>query len=183
MQLPLTPSMSVLQSTLFVIMETCLKELRRSCRLINEDALPLTIEKSMFHGFDYALKRMLEPDWHRVSALTKQLLADLTSIRKLLDLLVQYDAIDLHLYLCLLRDTPSTPSSSSSSSAAPAAAPSPWLTTQAADVLFQRAKERVYTLQPLPADYRGVHRDVTEHRLRYSRTLIPSNDAPITSPP
>lgn len=43
-----------------------------------------SIEHAIFRAFDVMVRRQLDPIWHRVSAKTKQLVGDLTTLRNLL---------------------------------------------------------------------------------------------------
>ena len=43
-----------------------------------------SIEHAIFRAFDVVVRRQLDPIWHRVSAKTKQLVGDLTTLRNLL---------------------------------------------------------------------------------------------------
>ena len=48
------------------------------------------------------LRVQLDPEWHRLSARTKQLLSDLTSLRQVLGYLLRYDAVstsDIYVYI------------------------------------------------------------------------------------
>ena len=158
-----------IQNSLFVAMETILKEIKKSCTFLNTEEVNLTLENSFFKSFDHYLRRQLESDWHKVSAVTKQFISDLGDLRKLLDLLLQTDAVDFYCYLLLLKSnlsinnsapnssssstsskpTYSNSSSTSSSHTLESSSSSLWLSTHAADVLFQNARERVYTLTPI----------------------------------
>ena len=68
-------------------MDVCLHELRRSTHL---DASELTLENAMFKSFDMYIKRQLDAEWHKLGITTKQLIQDLKTLRRLLDLLLRY---------------------------------------------------------------------------------------------
>jgi DNA excision repair protein ERCC-4 len=168
--------MKAIHSALLVAMNTCLNELKKSCHLINEDVIPLTLEKCMLKSFDFTLRRHLEADWHRLSLQTKQLISDLEPIRKLMDFLLQYDAIDFYRYLLGLKSEMAqqmsliTMSSSNNVSV--------WWSTHAADVIFTKAKERVYTLRPFPPGPSTPYSEFVQKRLHIHKTLIPTLEIP-----
>jgi DNA excision repair protein ERCC-4 len=67
----------------------------------------LTVENALFHSFDSLLKRSLEADWYKLSYRTKDLISDITTLRKLLDYLIRYDAFSFYYYLEQLHITSS----------------------------------------------------------------------------
>jgi len=57
------------------------------------------IENTYFKNFDRIVRARLDSVWHKVSPKTKQLVRDLDTLRKLLDLLLTADPIDLLEYI------------------------------------------------------------------------------------
>lgn len=157
----LTPHMKAIQSALLVAMNTCLTELKKSIphldNVLSNAAMDgssssvkqtggadtsslsyasgsaYTLENSLFQSFDLQLRSQLETEWHRISSRAKQIINDISVLRKLLDYLIRYDAFSFY-YLLLKIKTSSIDQSS----------PSLWLTSEAADHIFKRAKDRVY---------------------------------------
>ncbi|KAL9269910.1 DNA repair endonuclease UVH1-like protein [Drosera capensis] len=89
-------AMRVIQRAIVEAMDACLKEIRKTNKVDVED---LTVENGMFKSFDEIVRRQLDPIWHTLGKKTKQLVADLRMLRKLLDFLVRYDAVTYLKYL------------------------------------------------------------------------------------
>ena len=85
-QVPLTGAMKGVQVAVLGAMDACLKELRLSNKVDVED---LTTESGLFKSFDEIVRRQLDPVWHTLGMKTKQLVADLRTLRKLADYLVR----------------------------------------------------------------------------------------------
>lgn len=82
----MTPPMRGIQAAVLAAMDACLKELRRTNKVDVDD---LTLDKGLFKSFDEIVRRQLDPIWHTLGKKTKQLVADLRTLRKLLDYLVR----------------------------------------------------------------------------------------------
>ena len=96
---PLTPAMRDIQNAVIECMEATLSEIKRSnhsvrrsqispvSRLISSrdqlDIDDLTVENALFKSFDKVVRTQLNPVWHSVGPKTKQLVSDLTTLRKL----------------------------------------------------------------------------------------------------
>ncbi|KAI3651298.1 hypothetical protein MP228_004779 [Amoeboaphelidium protococcarum] len=132
-QQPMTAAMNLIQRALIDIMDGLLLEIRRSNQ--NLDAEILTVENALSKDFDFQLRLLLDPQWHRVSPRMKRTISDLTEMRKLLKYLVQYDCISFWEYLenALLSEGLNRDGFVS-----------PWLTMDASDTLIKYARERVY---------------------------------------
>ncbi len=103
------------------------------------------------------VRRILDPVWHKVGPRTKQLVSDLATLRRLLtyvlarsssnlDLryhsyLLTYDALAFHAYLETL-----IASNTTSESGNTRQHQSPWMLTDAANIIFQYAKRRCYVM-------------------------------------
>jgi DNA excision repair protein ERCC-4 len=111
------------------VMNACLSELRSSRR---GELDHVTLESSFFRSFDSNIKRDLGPQWHKVSAHTKQLISDVSILRSLNSYLLRYDCVTFYRYLLAVR--------------AARKSTSLWLLTDAAETLFALAKKRVYTV-------------------------------------
>lgn len=144
LSLPLTPAMKAIQSAILVAMNTCLQELKRSVPQLElstgdeSSGSALTLENGLFRSFDHTIRSQLDADWHRISYKAKQLVTDLSTLRKLLDYLIRYDAFSFYYLLLKLQATSSEQMS-----------PSLWLMSEAANHIFRLARERVYRVVPL----------------------------------
>ena len=67
--LQMTPAMTAIYDAIADIMDSCIKELRRSNKI---DTTELTLEHGLFKSFDEHVRRQLEAVWHTVSPRTKQ---------------------------------------------------------------------------------------------------------------
>lgn len=86
-RVPISPHMKVIQKAVLEVMDSCLKEMRKTNKVDVDD---LTVENGLFKSFDEIVKRQLDPIWHTLGKKTKQLVSDLKTLRKLLDYLVRY---------------------------------------------------------------------------------------------
>ena len=77
---PLSPNMASIQQAIIVAMEACLKELKKSAK--NLDTSELTVKNAMLKSTHVAIKRQLDPTWHKLSPKTKQLVEDLSVLRQ-----------------------------------------------------------------------------------------------------
>ena len=95
----------------------------------------LTVENCVTTNFDLTISRQLEHDWHRLTPQTKHLVHDLRTLRTLFHYLIQYDCISFWKLINHIKST-----------SAAARTPSMWLLTPAAEMIFQKAKERIYVM-------------------------------------
>uniref|UniRef100_A0ACD5VIP6 Uncharacterized protein n=1 Tax=Avena sativa TaxID=4498 RepID=A0ACD5VIP6_AVESA len=126
-RVPMTPPMVGIQAAILDAMDACLKELRRTNKVDVED---LTVDKGLFKSFDEIVRRQLDPLWHTLGKKTKQLVADLRTLRKLLDYLLRYDAVTYLTYLDTLRVSEGVRSV--------------WILADSSHKIFELAKRRVY---------------------------------------
>ncbi|KAK3150185.1 hypothetical protein QOZ80_3AG0229940 [Eleusine coracana subsp. coracana] len=126
-RVPMTPHMKGIQAAVLAAMDACLKELRRTNKVDVDD---LTLDKGLFKSFDEIVRRQLDPIWHTLGKKTKQLVADLRTLRKLLDYLVRYDAVTYLKYLDTLRVSEGVRSV--------------WILADSSHKIFELAKRRVY---------------------------------------
>ncbi|KAL0051045.1 hypothetical protein WJX82_001096 [Trebouxia sp. C0006] len=130
MWLHLSPPMSAIYDAISDLMDSCVKELRKSNKI---DTSELTLEHGLFKSFDDIVRRQLDSVWHTVSPKTKQLVQDLRTLRALAEYLLRFDAVTFLMYLENLRATEGVTSV--------------WLFHDAAHTIFEQAKRRVYTVQ------------------------------------
>lgn len=176
LNLSLTKHMHIIQSAILVAMNTTIAELKKSLSnnthiqlnfkngsnedsntggQSNIDTSQWTLENGLFHNFDYYLRQQLDLDWHKITSKNKQLINDLSVLRKLLDYLVRYDALSFYYLLKKLQQSTTTNittainSNTNSSSLNSNIYSALWIFTAAADEIFKHAKERVYAMKPL----------------------------------
>lgn len=138
LQQRLSPSMKEIQNAIVVALQTCLKELKSAtAALVEWTGDELKIENCAMPNFHHAVKRQLEKDWHRIKPQTRQLVEDLRTLGTLFHVLIQSDCVRFWSVLNLIK-----------TNSAGSRYPSLWLLTPAADVLFRKAKDRIYKIKP-----------------------------------
>lgn len=134
---PLSRSMRNIQTAIIECLDASLSELKRGNANVETD--DFSIEHAIFRAFDVMVRRQLDPIWHRVSAKTKQLVGDLTTLRNLLNYLLTYDAVTFNSYLeTILASSTTTFKGTARQNQ------SAWLFMDAANVIFHEAKRRAY---------------------------------------
>ncbi|KAK2076493.1 hypothetical protein QBZ16_001019 [Prototheca wickerhamii] len=128
--LPLSAAARLIYDAISQLMDACVREIRKTNKI---DATDLTVEAGLFRAFDETIRRQLNPIWHTVGARTKQIVADLRTLRALAASLLRFDAVTFLAYLESLRATEGTGSV--------------WLFHSAAHRVFEAAKARVYALR------------------------------------
>lgn len=134
---PLSPMMQEIQSAIVAAVQTCMRELKKATPFVEWTGEALSIENCVTSNFDVAVSRQLHKDWHRVSPETKRLVDDLRQLRKLFQVLLQYDCVSFWRFLNYLK-----------TNSASARHPSLWMLTPAAERIFSKAKDRVYQIRP-----------------------------------
>ncbi|KAG1854454.1 hypothetical protein DFJ58DRAFT_787993 [Suillus subalutaceus] len=135
----LTEPMEAIHHAIVQCMTITLSELKRSNKTLELD--DLNVESAYFRSFDAVVRRQLDPVWHKVGPRTKQLVGDLATLRRLLTYLLSYDALAFHAYLETL-----VASNTTTSTGAAKQHQSPWMLSDAANVIFSTAKRRCYVL-------------------------------------
>jgi DNA excision repair protein ERCC-4 len=137
----LSPAMIDIQAAIVIAVQTCMKELKQSTPFVewNHASSDLSIENCVTTAFDRAISRQLEKDWHRLQPKTKQLVQDLRTLRTLLEALIQYDCVSFWKLLQSIKTM-----------SAASRHPAMWLLTPAAEMIFKKAKERIYKMQMKP---------------------------------
>ena len=128
---------------------------------IQLDLDDLNIDNAYFKSFDMIVRRMLDPVWHNVGARTKQLVGDLSVLRRMLryerklssmstvpdaytrntSYLLTYDAVAFQSFIDTLIASNTTTDSGTARQNQ-----SPWMLTDAANIIFQYAKRRCYIM-------------------------------------
>uniref|UniRef100_A0A0D9VN72 ERCC4 domain-containing protein n=1 Tax=Leersia perrieri TaxID=77586 RepID=A0A0D9VN72_9ORYZ len=152
-RVPMTPPMRGIQSAILHAMDACLKELRRSNKVDVED---LTVDKGLFKSFDEIVRRQLDPIWHTLGKKTKQLVADLRTLRKLLDYLLRYDAVTYLKYLDTLRVSEGVRSV--------------WIFADSSHKIFDLSKRRVYQVVIADGTKVAAHKGTPTKKRKVART-------------
>ena len=124
-----------LQQALLRAVDECLTELKGGSSAV--DVTQLSVENALFKSFDVIVRRQLDPVWHQISRRTKSLVADLRTLRQLLNFLVRHDCVSFFEYLETVFDAASL--------LHPSERPH-WLLNCSEDA-FVLARDRVYALQ------------------------------------
>ncbi|KAI0794969.1 hypothetical protein C8Q75DRAFT_748299 [Abortiporus biennis] len=135
----MTEYMTEIHGAIVQCMTTTLSELKRSNTSLDLD--DLNVENAYFRSFDMIVRRQLDTVWHKVGPRTKQLVNDLATLRRLLNYLLSYDALAFHAYLETL-----IASNTVNDAGNARQNQSPWMLTDAANIIFQYAKRRCYTV-------------------------------------
>jgi len=147
-------NMEEVQKALLVAMNQTINELKKAAPKV--ETTGLSLENGLFSSFDIILRRQLDPEWHRLSSRTKQLVFDLTTLRQLLDYLLRYDAFSFYSYLITLKNASSQQNS-----------PSYWILSEAADRLFSKARDRLFLIVPVNKKEQNIDdRDNTIDNIR-----------------
>ncbi|KAH8695030.1 putative DNA repair protein RAD1 [Talaromyces proteolyticus] len=136
LEVPMSDKMREIQNAVLECVETSISELKKANSGL--DMEDWTLDSALHKNFDVSIRRQLEPIWHRVSFRTRQIASDLTVLRAILQSLLTYDAVSLLKYLDTIVAAHAAPPGSTRHNF------SPWLFLDAAHVLFETAKSRVY---------------------------------------
>lgn len=136
LEVPMSDKMREIQNAVLECVEISITELRKSNTGL--DMEEWTLDRALHKNFDMIIRRQLDPIWHRVSFRTRQIVSDLTNLREVLHALLSYDAVSFVKYLDTIVSAHAPPPGSNRHNY------SPWLFLDAAHILFQTAKSRVY---------------------------------------
>ncbi|PAA93090.1 hypothetical protein BOX15_Mlig023716g3, partial [Macrostomum lignano] len=160
----LTEPMLRCQSALVDLLKACMQELARSAPVL--DANELTVENALTRGFDQLLRSYTDPVWHRMSYRSRQLVADIRTLRRFLLALTQEDPAAFH------RRVASVISSEKAFGAN-----SGWLFLAEADRLLAASKARLgsgpasYEVPPKWLSCRAILQEVERERLDQQRPV------------
>ncbi|KAI2639339.1 DNA repair endonuclease XPF [Xylaria nigripes] len=136
LEVPMTDDMNTIQQAIMECVEICIHELKKSnTGLEMED---WNLDSALLKNFDIIVRRQLDPNWHRVSWKTKQIVSDLTVLRGLLHSVLALDAVSFLQELDTIHAAHSPQPGSTRQNQ------SPWLFLDAANTIFATAKQRVY---------------------------------------
>ncbi|CAH8670039.1 unnamed protein product [Schistosoma rodhaini] len=143
----LTSEMIICQSCILDLMKASLKELCDQNPTLNTD--DLTLEKALLPNFDSLISLYVDPVWNQLSSVSRRLIGDIASLRRLLHLLIEGDAVNFLTNIEGLRQAAlaslgvTQKSEINSRRAASRGCPS-WFLMDQADRLLASARSRVY---------------------------------------
>ncbi|KAI9716793.1 MAG: hypothetical protein M1812_005133 [Candelaria pacifica] len=137
LEVPMTDAMRDIQNAIMECVEVSIGELKKANTGLEMD--DWNVDSALHKSFDMIVRRQLDPVWHRVSWKTRQIVNDLTVLRGILHSLLTYDAVSFNRHLDTILAAHSPPPGSTRQNQ------SPWLFLDAAHVIFDTAKRRVYT--------------------------------------
>ncbi|CAH8633601.1 unnamed protein product [Schistosoma guineensis] len=143
----LTSEMIICQSCILDLMKASLKELCDQNPTLNTD--DLTLEKALLPNFDSLVSLYVDPVWNQLSSVSRRLVGDISSLRRLLHLLIEGDAVNFLTNMEGLRQAAlaslgvTQKSEINSKRAASRGCPS-WFLMDQADRLLASARSRVY---------------------------------------
>ncbi|KAL7621303.1 DNA repair protein RAD16 [Parahypoxylon ruwenzoriense] len=136
LEVPMTDAMTEIQTAIMECVEVSIHELKKgNSRLEMDD---WNLDSALLKNFDVMVRRQLDPNWHRVSWKTKQIVSDLTVLRGMLHSLLALDCVSFLQHLDTIHAAHSPQPGSTKQSQ------SPWLFLDAAHTIFDTAKRRVY---------------------------------------
>ncbi|KZZ90491.1 MUS38-like protein [Moelleriella libera RCEF 2490] len=133
----MTDSMKEIQNAILECVEVSIHELKKGNSGLEMD--DWNLDSALLKNFDVMVRRQLDPNWHRVSWKTRQIVNDLTVLRGLLTTVLAYDAVSFLQHLDTIHAAHSPPPGSTRQNQ------SPWLFLDAAQTIFDTARRRVYS--------------------------------------
>ncbi|KAL6880992.1 MUS38-like protein [Trichoderma novae-zelandiae] len=151
LEVPMTDSMRDIQNAIMECVEVSIHELKKGNSGLEMD--DWNLDSALLKNFDVVVRRQLDPNWHRVSWKTRQIVNDLTILRGLLSSILTYDAVSFLQHLDTIHAAHSPPPGSTRQSQ------SPWLFLDAAQTIFDTARRRVYSASPKSVSQSGENID------------------------
>ncbi|KAH8880168.1 MUS38-like protein [Thozetella sp. PMI_491] len=136
LEVPMTEAMTDIQNAIMECVEVSIHELKKGNTGLEMD--DWNLDSALLKNFDVIVRRQLDPNWHRLSWKTKQIVSDLSVLRSLLTAVVALDAVAFLQHLDTIHAAHSPAPGSTRQSQ------SPWLFLDAAQTIFDTAKKRVY---------------------------------------
>lgn len=78
----MSDKMRDIQNAVLECVEICIGELKKANTGL--DIADWTLDSALHRSFDIAIRRQLDPMWHRVSFRTRQIVSDLSDLRSIL---------------------------------------------------------------------------------------------------
>lgn len=147
LEVPMTDSMRDIQNAIMECVEVSIHELKKGNSGLEMD--DWNLDSALLKNFDIMVRRQLDPNWHRVSWKTRQIVNDLTVLRTLLSSILAYDAVSFLQHLDTIHAAHSPPPGSTRQTQ------SPWLFLDAAQTIFDTARRRVYSASTKTAAREG----------------------------
>ncbi|KAI0395592.1 DNA repair endonuclease XPF [Xylariaceae sp. FL0594] len=147
LEVPMTDDMSTIQQAIMECVEVSIHELKKGNNGLEMD--DWNLDSALLKNFDVMVRRQLDPNWHRVSFKTKQIVSDLTVLRGLLHSVLALDAVSFLQELDTIHAAHSPQPGSTRQNQ------SPWLFLDAANTIFATAKQRVYAANKAKANARS----------------------------
>ncbi|KAJ0356430.1 DNA repair protein [Colletotrichum chrysophilum] len=136
LNITMTDSMRDIQNSILECVEVSIHELKKgNTGLEMED---WNLDSALHKNFDVIIRRQLDPNWHRVSWKTRQIVNDLSVLRGMLSSVLTLDAVSFLQHLDTIHAAHSPPPGSTRQNQ------SPWLFLDAAQTIFETARRRVY---------------------------------------
>ncbi|KAI1079568.1 DNA repair protein [Whalleya microplaca] len=136
LEVPMTDAMREIQTAIMECVEVSIQELKKGNTGLEMD--DWNLDSALLKNFDVMVRRQLDPNWHRVSWKTKQIVSDLTVLRGLLHSVLAFDSVSFLQHLDTIHAAHSPQPGSTRQTQ------SPWLFLDAAHTIFNSAKQRVY---------------------------------------
>lgn len=136
LEVPMTDAMRDIQTAIMECVEVSIHELKKGNSGLEMD--DWNLDSALLKNFDIMVRRQLDPNWHRVSWKTKQIVSDLTVLRGLLHSVLALDCVSFLQHLDTIHAAHSPQPGTTRQSQ------SPWLFLDAAHTIFETAKRRVY---------------------------------------
>ncbi|KAH8745208.1 MUS38-like protein [Diaporthe sp. PMI_573] len=137
LEVPMTDAMKEIQAAVMECVEVSIHELKKGNTGLEMD--DWNLDSALTKNFDVMVRRQLDPNWHRVSWKTKQIVSDLTVLRGLLQAIVGMDAVQFLQNLDTIHAAHSPAPGSTRQNQ------SPWLFLDAAQTIFDTGRKRVYS--------------------------------------
>ena len=142
LEVPMSEAMRDIQTAIMECVEVSIHELKKGNTGLEMD--DWNLDSALLKNFDMIVRRQLDPNWHRVSWKTKQIVGDLTVLRGMLQAIVALDAVSFLQHLDTIHAAHSPAPGSTRQTQ------SPWLFLDAAQTIFDTAKRRVYSSSKRP---------------------------------
>lgn len=140
LEVPMTDAMRDIQNAIMECVEVSIHELKKANAGLDMD--DWNLDSALLKNFDVMVRRQLDPNWHRVSWKTRQIVNDLGVLRALLNNVLALDAVSFLQHLDTIHAAHSPPPGSTRQTQ------SPWLFLDAAQTIFDTARRRVYSASP-----------------------------------
>ncbi|CRK27562.1 hypothetical protein BN1708_014829 [Verticillium longisporum] len=139
LEVPMTDAMKDIQNAIMECVEVSIHELKKGNTGLEMD--DWNLDSALLKNFDVMVRRQLEPNWHRVSCKTRQIVHDLSVLRGMLHSVLSFDAVSFLQHLDTIHAAHSPPPGSTRQNQ------SPWLFLDAAQTIFETARKRCSRLR------------------------------------